>query len=168
MAQQTMSEKDMYLQTAEREFNTTLKVLKAYPPDKLDLKATDRSPSVREIAWTCVLGQMVMDSVIKGDLSAGGGGMPKPPATMAEIIGAFEQSHRDRIAKVSKLTEESLNEPVKLPIGPKQVGEVRRGNVLWMFLSDQIHHRGQLSIYLHMAGAKVPSIYGPSGDEPWF
>jgi len=34
-------------------------------------------------------------------------------------------------------------------------------------LLDQIHHRGQLSIYMRIAGAKVPSIYGPSADEPW-
>lgn len=29
-----------------------------------------------------------------------------------------------------------------------------------------IHHRGQLSAYLRPMGAKVPSIYGPSADEP--
>jgi uncharacterized damage-inducible protein DinB len=34
-------------------------------------------------------------------------------------------------------------------------------------LHDQIHHRGQFSVYLRMVGGKVPSIYGPSGDEPW-
>ena len=32
---------------------------------------------------------------------------------------------------------------------------------------DSIHHRGQLSVYIRPAGGKVPSIYGPSGDEPW-
>jgi uncharacterized damage-inducible protein DinB len=167
MAQQTMTEKDQYLQTAEREYEVTLKILKAYPPDKLDIRASERGPSAREIAWTCALGHMVTDAVIKGDLSGGGGGMPKPPATLNEIIAAFEQSHRDRIAKVSKLTEADFNQPIRMPTGPKQVGEVRRGTVLWMFLHDQIHHRGQLSVYLRMAGAKVPSIYGPSGDEPW-
>lgn len=25
----------------------------------------------------------------------------------------------------------------------------------------------ELSVYLRMADGKVPSIYGPSGDEPW-
>jgi uncharacterized damage-inducible protein DinB len=39
--------------------------------------------------------------------------------------------------------------------------------VAWMILSDQIHHRGQFSVYLRMAGGKVPSIYGPTADEPW-
>jgi uncharacterized damage-inducible protein DinB len=29
------------------------------------------------------------------------------------------------------------------------------------------HHRGQLSVYLRLADGKVPSIYGPTADEPW-
>ena len=32
-------------------------------------------------------------------------------------------------------------------------------------MNHLIHHRGQLSVYLRLTGAKVPSIYGPSGDE---
>jgi len=31
---------------------------------------------------------------------------------------------------------------------------------------DAIHHRGQLSAYLRPMGAKVPSICGPSADDP--
>ena len=27
------------------------------------------------------------------------------------------------------------------------------------------HHRGQLTVYLRLNGAKVPAIYGPSADE---
>jgi hypothetical protein len=26
---------------------------------------------------------------------------------------------------------------------------------------------GQLSVYLRMSDGTMPSIYGPSGDEPW-
>ena len=40
-------------------------------------------------------------------------------------------------------------------------------DVLWFMLTDSIHHRGQLSVYVRMAGGRVPSIYGPSADEPW-
>ena len=38
--------------------------------------------------------------------------------------------------------------------------------MLFGFLFDAIHHRGQLSSYLRPMGAKVPSIYGPSADDP--
>ena len=40
--------------------------------------------------------------------------------------------------------------------------------IRWFLLHDQIHHRGQFSIDLRMADGKVPSIYGPTADEPWF
>ncbi|NIP58360.1 MAG: hypothetical protein GWM92_04890 [Gemmatimonadetes bacterium] len=51
--------------------------------------------------------------------------------------------------------------------GPGTTGEIPRIDWLWFLLNDQIHHRGQFSIYLRMADGQVPSIYGPSADEPW-
>jgi uncharacterized damage-inducible protein DinB len=38
---------------------------------------------------------------------------------------------------------------------------------LWIELFDHIHHRGQISVYMRLAGAKLPSIYGPTADEPF-
>ena len=40
-------------------------------------------------------------------------------------------------------------------------------NVFWMMMLDSVHHRGQFSVYIRLAGGLVPSIYGPSADEPW-
>jgi DinB family len=47
------------------------------------------------------------------------------------------------------------------------LSDVPRIQLVWFLVHDQIHHRGQFSIYLRMADAKVPSIYGPTADEPW-
>ena len=47
------------------------------------------------------------------------------------------------------------------------MGDVRKGDVFWTGVMETGHHRGQVSVYSRMAGAKVPSIYGPSADEPW-
>ena len=44
--------------------------------------------------------------------------------------------------------------------------KIRAIDALMAELHDQIHHRGQFSVYLRLAGAKVPSIYGPTADEP--
>jgi len=35
---------------------------------------------------------------------------------------------------------------------------------LTIMVKHSAHHRGQLSAYLRPMGAKVPGIYGPSGD----
>jgi uncharacterized damage-inducible protein DinB len=65
------------------------------------------------------------------------------------------------------MSEADYNSMIKFPVGPKQMGDFRKADVLWMMMMDAIHHRGQFSVYVRMAGGKVPSIYGPSADEPW-
>jgi uncharacterized damage-inducible protein DinB len=37
-----------------------------------------------------------------------------------------------------------------------------------VLLNHWYHHRGQFGVYLRLVGAKVPSSYGPSGDESPF
>lgn len=55
-----------------------------------------------------------------------------------------------------------------MPVGPKQLGDVRRGDALWIMLYDTIRHRGQLTVYTRKAGGIVPSIYGPTAEVPWW
>ena len=52
--------------------------------------------------------------------------------------------------------------------GPGEVGDFATSDFLRFLLHDHIHHRGQLSVYVRMAGGRVPSIYGPSADEQVF
>ncbi|MEZ4689127.1 MAG: DinB family protein [Ignavibacteria bacterium] len=33
-------------------------------------------------------------------------------------------------------------------------------------MSHLIHHRGQLSVYMRMLDIPLPSVYGPTADEP--
>jgi uncharacterized damage-inducible protein DinB len=36
-----------------------------------------------------------------------------------------------------------------------------------MFFKHLIHHRAQLGVYLRLNDLPVPSVYGPSADEPF-
>ncbi len=93
---------------------------------------------------------------------------PKPPATFSEILDAYEKTHRELVGKVKNFSEADFNKSIPFPVGPNQMGEMRCGELLWrIVVMDGVHHRGQFSVYLRMAGGKVPSIYGPSADEPW-
>ena len=89
------------------------------------------------------------------------------PEDMKELIEWYEKSHKEMIHEYNKLSEDDLNKTMKFEISPKQAGDFRKIDLLWMILMDAIHHRGQFSVYLRMAGGKVPSIYGPTADEPW-
>jgi uncharacterized damage-inducible protein DinB len=166
MAQKTASEKDMFLQVFQKECQTTIRLMKAFPADKADLRPHERSKSAKELAWIFVQEQGLADMALKGRVDFTQS-MPPVPANFTEILPAFENTSRETITKISSASEEDLNRTMPFPIGPGKMGEVRRLDVIWMTLHDQIHHRGQLSVYLRLAGGKVPSIYGPSADEPW-
>jgi len=160
-----MNEKDMFLKTWEREFQTTLKVLKAYPADKLNFKPHDRSMSAKDLAWSFPMeDRMAVHGAVNGRIDFED--FPKPPATLAEMLAAYEKEHHELAAKVKTLTEADLNKAIPYEMEPGRGGTVRAGDLLWFTVMDGVNHRGQFAVYLRMAGGKVPSIYGPSADEP--
>jgi uncharacterized damage-inducible protein DinB len=122
--------------------------------------------SAKELAWLFASEEsVVIPGVIAGKIEWDK--MPKAPEKMEDAIKEFEEIH----AKMTKLIEDTPDENFQgimdFMVAPKTMGKVPKMQVLWMILMDQIHHRGQFSVYLRMVGGKVPSIYGPSADEPW-
>ncbi len=160
------SERDQFIQAWDREFQTTLKVLKAFPGDKHGLQPHAKSPSAKELAWKMVTEERVFaEGAITGKFDFMN--QPQPPGTIQEVVSAYERSHKETMERIKKMTETDFNKTVKFMVAPNTMGDVRSGDTLWMMLMDTIHHRGQFSVYLRMANGKVPSIYGPSADEPW-
>ena len=161
-------ERDRFLDVFQRESAITLKLLEAYPRDQAELQPHERLRTARELAWVFTLEQMLAELAMRDELDVTKGSAPEAPATMAEVIEAFERSRQNLIALVTDATDAQLEGTVTFPTGPGQMGEWPKMKFLWFLLHDQIHHRGQFSVYLRLAGAPVPSIYGPSADEPWF
>jgi len=46
--------------------------------------------------------------------------------------------------------------------------ETRRHVVIQDTINHWAHHRGQMTVYLRLMGAKVPALYGPSADDNRF
>ena len=66
-------------------------------------------------------------------------------------------------------TDAVLGQGWTLKMGDRVVLQMPKGAVVRGFVfSHLIHHRGQLSVYLRLLDVPVPSIYGPSADEPAF
>lgn len=162
-------EKDLWLETAQREHATTLRVLEAFPADQLELKPTPKSTSARDLAFLFVREQGLLARALTTGFDWSQPPTPAPaPATLGEIISALRDAHEKVLGLVRGLSEEELRtRTARFFTGPKQMGDVRLMDFLWMVLHDQIHHRGQMSVYIRLAGGRVPSIYGPSGDESW-
>jgi uncharacterized damage-inducible protein DinB len=93
---------------------------------------------------------------------------PNPPDSFDAILDAFQKGHEHIRGLISVQRDEELSETIQFPVGPGRLADWSKIDFLRQVLHDQIHHRGQFSVYLRMADGKVPSIYGPSADEPWF
>ncbi len=92
---------------------------------------------------------------------------PKPPEKWNDILAAMEKAHQDFRAVIAAASDATLAGKVHFFTGPKTMGETSRLDWIWFLLHDEIHHRGQFSIYMRFTDAKLPSIYGPTADEPW-
>ena len=160
--------KQTFLAAYDREHATTMKVLRAYPRDQLGLRPHPKLKTAQELAWVFALERWLATKVFQ-DALARGEREPPPaaPQSWDEILDALERAHQEFRALVSRTSIAELEKTSKFYVAPKTVGDVGRLDFFWFLLHDQIHHRGQFSVYLRMANGRVPSIYGASADEPW-
>jgi uncharacterized damage-inducible protein DinB len=158
------SAKGELLNRMAREHQTTLRVMRAFPADQGGFQPHPRSQRAKELMWTFVAEQALSHGALDGEIKFQ---MTPAPETIEEIIAAYDEGVRGLIARVEKTPDRHFGRTVKFMVGPGQVGDIPAMDLLWLMLMDAVHHRGQLSVYLRMAGGKVPSIYGPSADEPW-
>ena len=164
---QPTTEREHYLASFEREYEITLRTLKAYPAGHAQLKFAERSNTASETAWTLVISQAIVEPILTVP-SLMPQAPPPVPNDWKTLVAAFEKAHADATKALAKLNDATFQSPIVMPVGPGgATAPMRRADALWMMLFDTVHHRGQLSVYLRASGAKVPSIYGPSGDEPW-
>jgi uncharacterized damage-inducible protein DinB len=163
--------KQQFLDTYDHEHAITLRVLRAYPADQLDLRPHAKLKTARELAWVFALerglGTKIWQDVFAKGMPSGAPAPPTPPDDWDQLIEGIEQAHREFRELVMATTDEDFHGQVHFFTAPKTIGAMTRKDVAWFLLHDEIHHRGQFSVYLRMSGAKVPSIYGPSGDEQW-
>ena len=142
------------------EFATTMKVLRAYPEDKLDIKPAEKSRTPRELIVTFIREEYVCRGAMRGDLRRSDTPESMPDG-LSDMLEMLNQIHNEVQEMIAQAGDQELNRIIDF-----YGYQIRAIDALWAELHDQIHHRGQFSVYLRLAGAKVPSIYGPTADEP--
>src|SRR5262249_7733412 len=150
------------LSLRQREFETTLRVLQAFPEDKVHLKPAEKSRTAAELAMTLANEERVITALLQNGAVTPRAWHTELPSSMAAIVAMWQEAAAANNTTLARLSAAHFVEIVdfygmRIPLG----------DALWMELLDHIHHRGQFSVYLRVAGAKVPSIYGPTADIPW-
>lgn len=155
-----MVDKQYLLQLLRKETATTLKVMRAFPEDKLVFKPHERSSSARAVMRTCLFGLYLIEAYVMGEKIDRSRFQTYAPDKLETLVADFEKETARVISSLDKLPEADFNKTVEFAGRKMEADEFIVGMLL-----DQVHHRGQLSVYIRLAGGKVPSIYGPSADD---
>jgi len=85
-----------------------------------------------------------------------------------ELITYFEKRYNEGLSTLVPENEALLNKPWTLRSGDKIYSTDPKIEIIRMSISQQIHHRAQLGVYLRLLNIPIPGSYGPSADENGF
>lgn len=153
-----MSTKEYLLERLGRESEVTAKVMRAFPAEKLDFKPHERSRNAHDLIAVFIQEMKAIPGMIEGQVE-----FPKADnlSSVEDAASKFEKAVAQATEAIQKTSDHDLEKDLDF-FGWKTT----RINAVWEMLLDNIHHRGQLSVYVRMTGGKVPQIYGPSADYP--
>lgn len=152
----------------EHEAKTTRKFLERIPQDKLGWKPHEKSHTAGALALhiASVPGNVVRSAMVDESPLPDFAAMFKQSASVAEILTAHEKSIETVRAILPTLDDARLMTNWSAMKEGKPVITMPRVMFLRLImLNHWIQHRGQFGVFLRLLGAKVPSSYGPSGDE---
>lgn len=168
-----MNIKDFLLATLNREVERSRRVLEQLPEGKSDWKPHERSMAFGYLAsMVATIPMWVMMQIKQDELDIAPKDGPKFTMeklnTSAEYIAALDKAAAGARDAFEKTSDEHLNSNWQLKAGGNVVMEAPRHEMIQDSLLHLAHHRGQMTVYLRLMGAKVPAIYGPSADDSEF
>jgi uncharacterized damage-inducible protein DinB len=164
---------DLFLAELDAEAPRTRRALERVPEGKDDWKPHQKSMPLGRLAMLVAQMPSWIALVIgrdELDISPASGSNVdmRPLRTPAELVAAMDKNVADARTSLQGTTDDHLMTTWKLLVAGKVVSEDQRYAVLRDTFMHLAHHRGQLTVYLRLNDAPVPSIYGPTADDQRF
>ncbi|MEZ5317389.1 MAG: DinB family protein [Vicinamibacterales bacterium] len=159
-----MTNREFCIARRKAELPAFLRVLRALPEARLDYKPDEKSKNAAQLAGVLIEEEAALAGMI--DTGSINWTSHETRTKVADIVAAYEKNHRAVTERLEKMSDADWTKTASFVVPGMPPWEQPLSEFLWLFLFDAVHHRGQLSTYLRPMGGKVPSIYGPSADDP--
>lgn len=145
------------------------KMLERIPAEKLSWKPHEKSMTLESLAghivnmvgWTSVTLKQDELDFAKMDYQ------PPTYKDASELTADFDKNLAESLATLAATSDETMATDWTLRNGEHVLFTTSKAATLRsMVMNHIIHHRGQLAVYLRLLDVPLPSIYGPSADEP--
>jgi uncharacterized damage-inducible protein DinB len=158
------------LQELEQEAPATRRVLARVPAEKFGWRPHERSMSMGQLAnHLAGLPRGIVYATSLPSFDPGALPPPEAPASAEALLATFDAAMEYARAQLDGMPDADLGVPWKIMRGEQVVLSMPRGAALrTILLNHSYHHRGQLTVYLRLNGIPLPSVYGPTADEPPF
>ena len=158
-----MSTREFFIKRWEQELAAFGKVLRALPEGQLKYRPHERCTSAGALAWQLADEQkQICDLLDSGQVEIK---VDTSPRKVTEIVAAWDKATEELRGKLNAVDEKKWSSEARLLVDGNVIWKDTMENMLWGYLFDMVHHRGQLTSYLRPMGGKVPAIYGPSADD---
>jgi uncharacterized damage-inducible protein DinB len=163
---------ELFLSELDREVARSRRALEQVPEGKHDWKPHEKSMIFGYLTnmvatiptWITMI--VTQDEL---DIAPKGGPHPPPPMnTSADYLQALDKAAADARAALKATNDDHLGTSWRLLAAGQVVMETSRHEMIRDTINHWAHHRGQMTVYLRLMGAKVPALYGPSADDKHF
>jgi uncharacterized damage-inducible protein DinB len=164
---------EFLLAELDREVERSRRALEQVPEGKYDWKPHEKSMIFGYLAnmVATIPSWLVMEiNQDELDIAPTGGGKfeQKRMDSSGELLKALDKAAAEARSAFEKTTDEHLMTNWRLLARGQVVMESPRQVMIQDTINHWSHHRGQMTVYLRLMGAKVPAIYGPSADDNQF
>jgi len=152
----------------QNEAASTRKMLELIPDDKLTWTPHEKSMTLGTLAsHIAEIPTWVNATIEKDELDfATSDYKPFIPTSAKELVERFDKNMSAAVESLKNTSNETLMKNWKLRSGEDIYFDMPKIQVLRGFvLNHNVHHRGQLSVYLRLNDVPLPSVYGPTADE---
>lgn len=168
-----MTMTEWFLAELESEAAKSRRVLEQVPVGKRDWKPHERSMALGYLSdLVANIPSWVGYAITMNELDVAPKDGPKykpaPLNTSAELVAALDKAVAQAREALQKTTDAHLDTPWRLLAAGQLALEQPRREVIRDAFLHSAHHRGQMTVYLRLLGAKVPSVYGPTADDSSF
>jgi len=157
----------------DREVDRSRRALEEMPEGKFDWKPHEKSMVLGYLAnMVATIPMWITMQIDQPELDvapAEGGKMEqKRLDTSSALVEALEKAAAGARTSFEKTNDDHLKTNWRLLARGKLVAEAPRFEMIQDTFNHWAHHRGQMTVYLRLLGAKVPALYGPSADDNRF
>src|SRR5271154_2019579 len=138
----------------------TLRVARCIPPDKMDWTYAEGKFTLGDLLRHIALAERDMWAENVQGKPSRNGSYEEVGNDLAATLELMQRLHSESMVIFAKLTDEQLAGKSVTP-----GGELATWKWLRAMVEHEVHHRGQIYMYLGILGVKTPPIFGLTSEE---